>query len=67
MRLLLTAEPAAAAGSGIVMILYIVIIVAFMYFITSAEEGTEACDCDAGGYECRGLCSDDKWFLRDCN
>ncbi len=33
MRLLLTAEPAAAAGSGIVMILYIVIIVAFMYFI----------------------------------
>ena len=33
MELLMTAEPVAAAGSGIVMILYIVVIVAFMYFI----------------------------------
>ncbi|MBO5473605.1 MAG: preprotein translocase subunit YajC [Lachnospiraceae bacterium] len=33
MGLLLTADQTAAAGSGIVMILYIVIIVAFMYFI----------------------------------
>ena len=33
MGILLTGEQAAATGSGIVLILYIVIIVAFMYFI----------------------------------
>ena len=32
MGFLLTAEPVAAAGGGIVMILYIVVFVAFMYF-----------------------------------